>query len=137
MFLLDTNIWLERLLGQEQMEVVERLLNTLNTDEICITDFCLHSIGVILGRLKKRPAFVQYVQDVLIDGHVLLVRIPPEKMLEITAVMDTFQLDFDDAYQYVAAQQVKATIISFDKDFDRTEHGRQTPQEVLKTLLSP
>lgn len=43
MCLLDTNIWLERLLDQEQSEVVADLLSQLDTKDICLTDFCLHS----------------------------------------------------------------------------------------------
>lgn len=42
-----------------------------------------------------------------------------------------FRLDFDDAYQYVAAEEYGLTLVSFDADFDRTERGRKTPAEVL------
>jgi predicted nucleic acid-binding protein len=42
-------------------------------------------------------------------------------------------LDFDDAYQYVAADKHNLVIVSFDGDFDRTERGRKTPQAVLQT----
>ena len=38
-----------------------------------------------------------------------------------------FGLGFDDAYQYVAAERCGLTIVSFDRDFDRTERGRKTP----------
>ena len=40
--------------------------------------------------------------------------------------MQQFSLDFDDAYQYVAAEKYGLTIVSFDNDFDRTERGRET-----------
>ncbi|AKV66251.1 hypothetical protein VL20_1064 [Microcystis panniformis FACHB-1757] len=46
--------------------------------------------------------------------------------------MALFRLDFDDAYQYVAAELEKATIVSFDQDFDKTEQRRLTPMQVLK-----
>jgi predicted nucleic acid-binding protein len=45
--------------------------------------------------------------------------------------MDKFNLDFDDAYQYVVAEKRKAVIVSFDGDFDRTEQGKKTPAETL------
>lgn len=45
-----------------------------------------------------------------------------------------FTLDFDDAYQYTAAEKYDLQIISFDTDFDRTERGRKTPQQILETL---
>jgi len=131
-FLLDTNIWLERLLGQGQAEVVAELLDKLSPSDICMTDFTLHSIGVICNRLKQRDAFVKFVDDVLIDSDVLLVSIPANKMKRVVEIMDRFGLDFDDAYQYVAAELKKANIVSFDKDFDKTEQGRLTPMQVLK-----
>ncbi len=132
MFLLDTNIWLERLLGQRQAEVVAELLDTLSPSDICMTDFTLHSIGVICNRLKQRDVFVKFVDDVLIDSNVLLVSIPANKMKRVVEIMDRFGLDFDDDYQYVAAELEKATIVSFDKDFDKTEQKRLTPMQVLK-----
>lgn len=39
MYLLDTNIWLERLLEQERAEEVGQLLERLSSDELLITDF--------------------------------------------------------------------------------------------------
>ena len=130
-YLLDTNIWLERLLGQAQAMIVSDLLDTLTTDEICMTDFTLHSIGVICNRLKQPAVFTKFVQDVLIDGGVWVVSVPPEAMLRVATSINSFNLDFDDAYQYVAAEREQATIISFDKDFDKTPQGRQTPEQVL------
>lgn len=132
MFLLDTNIWLERLLGQGQAEIAAELLDSLSPSDMCMTDFTLHSIGVICNRLKQRDVFVKFVDDVLIDAGVVLVSIPANKMKRVVEIMDRFHLDFDDAYQYVAAEIEKATIVSFDKDFDKTEQGRLTPMQVLK-----
>ncbi|TRU03955.1 MAG: PIN domain-containing protein [Microcystis sp. Msp_OC_L_20101000_S702] len=125
-FLLDTNIWLERLLGQGQAEVVAELLDTLSPSDMCMTDFTLHSIGVICNRLNQR------VDDVLIDAGVVLVSIPANQMKRVVEIIGLFRLDFDDAYQYVAAELEKATIVSFDQDFDKTEQRRLTPMQVLK-----
>ncbi len=132
MFLLDRNIWLERLLGQGQAEVVAELLDTLSPSDMCITDFTLHSIGVICNRLNQRDVFVKFVDDVLIDAGVVLVSIPANQMKIVVEIMALFRLDFDDAYQYVAAELEKATIVSFDQDFDKTEQRRLTPMQVLK-----
>lgn len=43
-----------------------------------------------------------------------------------------YGLDFDDAYQYAVAEKHNLTLVSFDKDFDRTERGRKTPAEILE-----
>jgi predicted nucleic acid-binding protein len=131
-FLLDTNIWLERLLGQTQAEVVAELLDALSPSDMCMTDFTLHSIGVICNRLNQRDVFIKFVDDVLIDAGVVLVSIPANQMKRVVEIIGLFRLDFDDAYQYVAAELEKATIVSFDQDFDKTEQRRLTPMQVLK-----
>jgi hypothetical protein len=68
MFLIDTNIWLERMLGQEQSQSVGEFLDRTPQELLCITDFSFHSIGVILTltRLKQPPALVQFVRDIFI-----------------------------------------------------------------------
>jgi predicted nucleic acid-binding protein len=98
MFLLDTNIWLERLLGQEQSKIVGELLDNLEASEIVMTDFSLHSIGVICNRLKQRDVFLNFVEDVLIDNSVKIVNIPPKQMKRLVEIMNRFNLDFDDSY---------------------------------------
>ncbi|MFZ4661446.1 MAG: PIN domain-containing protein [Caldilineaceae bacterium] len=134
MYLLDTNIWLERLLGQAQSAVVGRLLATVPTEQLLMTDFTLHSLGVILNKLGHRSVLTQFVQDVLIDGGVALITLPPLAMYRVVVIMDDFGLDFDDAYQYVAAEREQAIIVSLDRDFDQTLRGRQTPGQVLAKL---
>lgn len=53
MYLLDTNIFLEYLLGQEKGKDVLDFLNASGTSRIWVTDFSLHSIGVLFTRLKR------------------------------------------------------------------------------------
>jgi predicted nucleic acid-binding protein len=89
---------------------------------------------VILNRLSQRAVFTVFVQDVLIDGGVALTSLPPTAMYRVVAVMEQFGLDFDDAYQYIAAERENVAIISFDAHFDRTDRGRQTPAQLLATL---
>jgi predicted nucleic acid-binding protein len=133
-YLLDTNIWLERLLGQAQSAVVGQLLDQLPAEQMILTDFTLHSLGVILNRLGQRAVFTVFVQDVLIDASVGMSSLPSTAMSRVVAVMDHFGLDFDDAYQYVAAERDDLSIVSFDGHFDQTDRGRQTPAQVLAVL---
>jgi predicted nucleic acid-binding protein len=132
MFLVDTNIWLERLLDQERSSEVGQFLAQTPTSQLLISDFTLHSIGVILDRLGKRPVLLQFIDDVFIQGGVILASVQPEAMPHLVAVMEQFGLDFDDAYQYVVAEQADAVIVSFDSDLDRTDRKRQTPEEALR-----
>ncbi len=45
-YLLDTNIWLELLLNQENADTVSLFLDKTPSDLIAISDFSLHSIGI-------------------------------------------------------------------------------------------
>jgi predicted nucleic acid-binding protein len=134
MYLVDTNIWLERLLEQERAEEVGEFLMLIPASDLLMSDFSLHSIGVILDRLGERAILTRFVDDLFIQGQVAHVSVRPEDITHLVEVMDRFDLDFDDAYQYVAAEHSDAVIVSFDGDFDRTERGRQTPAEVLSTV---
>jgi len=134
MYLIDTNIWLERLLDQDRGNEVGLLLASIPATNLLVTDFTFHSIGVILSRLGQKDAFLLFVQDVFIDHGVGLISLEPTQMHRVMDVMTQFALDFDDAYQYVAAEMVNAPIVSFDRDFDRTSQGKMTPAEVLSSL---
>jgi hypothetical protein len=131
MFLLDTNIWLELLLKQERAGEVQKLLQTHAAPDFAMTEFSLYSIGVILTRLKKDELFADFLNDTVEDLSVLVIRLDMAGLSEALAVRRKFQLYFDDAYQYAAAAQYGLTLLSFDRDFDRTERGRQTPADVM------
>lgn len=131
MYLVDTNVWLERLLDQARSDEVGRFLATTPSESLFVTDFALHSIGVILTRLNERDALLRFVKDAFIDGAVALIHLEPADTQQIVRVVEQFSLDFDDAYNYVAAEKYDLAIVSFDSDFNRTERGRKTPAEVL------
>lgn len=130
MLLLDTNIWLELLLEQEKADQVRYLLDVEEAWQFALTDFSLHSLGVILTRLKKDDLFLDFLSDTLEDSAVRVIRLDTPGLKEVPAVCRRFGLDFDDAYQYTAANKYNLTLVSFDSDFDRTERGRKTPAEV-------
>jgi predicted nucleic acid-binding protein len=132
MYLVDTNIWLERLLNQEKSDEVGRFLNQVSGRDLSVTDFTFHSICVILSRLAKNEVLLDFVQDVFIDGAVNLVSINPIDTHALVNAIDKYTLDFDDAYQYVAAKRNELTLISFDSDFDKTDQGRKTPSDILR-----
>ncbi len=131
MYLVDTNIWLERLLAQAKSDEVRDFLHRVPASELFITDFAFHSICVVLTRLRKEAALLKFVEDVFVDGAVNLVSIQPEETRSLVDVMSKFNLDFDDAYQYVVAEKQGLVIVSFDADFNRTARGEKTPAEIL------
>ena len=135
-YLLDTNIWLERLLHQEKSEDVGRLLQLLPSDSIYITDFAFHTISLILTRLKQNKALLQFINDAFIYGDVHIVRLFPDDTKMIIHAINESALDYDDAYQYTAAEKYDLVLVSFDDDFDRTLKGRKTPADILRNLKS-
>jgi predicted nucleic acid-binding protein len=88
----------------------------------------------MLFRQKRHVAFQQFVKDMFLDAGVTQTALLPEDMMIVTDAAQRFDLDFDDAYQYVAAVKSGLTLVSFDGDFDRTDRGRKTPTEILATI---
>jgi hypothetical protein len=134
MYLVDSNVWLERLLEQEKADEVGRFLDNVISNQLFITDFAFHSIAVIMCRLKQMSAFLQFIQDIFIDGSVSLIHLLPEDTYRIIQAMNEYNIDFDDAYQYVAAEKYNLIIVSFDGGFDRTHLGRRCPVEVINSF---
>lgn len=136
MYLVDTNVWLERLLNQEKSDEVGRFLNQVSARDLSVTDFTFHSICVILTRLGRGKVLLDFVQDVFVDGAVNLVSLKPSDTHALVGTIDKYNLDFDDAYQYLAAEQNGLVLISFDTDFDVTDKGKKSPAEILRDLRS-
>ncbi|HTW90636.1 MAG TPA: PIN domain-containing protein [bacterium] len=130
-YLLDSNVWLELLFEQERSEDVRRFLETVPMAQIAISEFSVYSIGIALARNGLELAFVQFVLDTLEGTALTRIRLDTADLKEVMGVRKRFRLDFDDAYQYVAAKKNDLTLVSFDADFDRTDRGRKTPADVL------
>lgn len=134
MYLVDTNIWLERLLDQERSAEVGEFLSAVHSDQMGITDFSLHSIGVITTRLKRPEIFSAFLSDACIEGAVNIISLVPEHLQKLVHSMALYHLDFDDAYQFTAAYEYGLVLVSFDTDFDKTPLQRKTPQQALKNV---
>jgi len=116
MFLADTNIFLEILLKQDKEEDCKKFLND-NMGNIHITDFSLHSIGVILFRYDKENIFQKFLKDVIPNTKVL--SLPVELYREVINARKGLNLDFDDAYQYSITKHYSLKIVTMDRDFER------------------
>lgn len=116
MFLADTNIFLEILLGQDKKEECKRFLID-NIGNLSITDFSLHSIGVILFRYNKEDIFQKFVDDVIPDTRLL--SLPMELYRDVVNVRKNLNLDFDDTYQYSTAKYYGLKVVTMDKDFEK------------------
>lgn len=131
MYLLDTNIFLELLLDQKESESVRALLSSKDPDDLSISDLAFHSIGIILYQKNAAHLFSDFVRDLLGEGGITIFALGSEDMERLEHVATTFNLDFDDAYQYVVAERFGLVLVSFDADFDRTDRKRVIPSGIL------
>jgi predicted nucleic acid-binding protein len=132
MFLVDTNVWLERLLDQDRAAEVGDFLNRFPSEWLFMTDFVLHSVGIVLSRFNQLEALSRFVQDAFVDGAVVLIHLYPDDTENILHTIQEFHLDFDDAYQYVSAEKYDLTLVSFDSDFDHIPRGKKTPGKAMQ-----
>ncbi|HHE47415.1 MAG TPA: type II toxin-antitoxin system VapC family toxin [Candidatus Acetothermia bacterium] len=129
---LDTNIFLEVILDQERANEARTLLSEVEGHEFFISDYSLHSIGLLLFRRGKHEVFRQFLEDMVLGVGVAVITLSAQEMESLIEAAQRFGLDFDDAYQYAVAERYGLTIVSFDSDFDRTERGRKTPEDLLE-----
>lgn len=130
MYLADTNIFNEVLLQQEKHEEAKRFLDNVPSERLYITEFSVYSIGILLTRQKRYDHFIRFVKDIVLNPGIRVIRVSGRELEEICNFAKKFNLDFDDAYQYTAAEKFDLTIVSFDKDFDKTARGRKLPGEI-------
>jgi len=118
MKLIDTNIFLEILLNQEKENKCKAFLEN-TTGEIYISDFSLHSIGVLLFKSGKPRIFSEFLNDTLVNIPLISLSID---LYDLTLqAKERFNLDFDDAYQFAIAKENGLSIVTLDKDFKRVK----------------
>lgn len=127
MYLLDTNIFLELLLDQNEAASVRALLNTRVPGDLHISDLAFHSIGIILYQKNAAHLFSDVVHDLFCEGGISILSLNTEDIVRVEQAATAFRLDFDDAYQYVVAEKFDLVLVSFDADFDRTDKKRIIP----------
>jgi len=129
--LVDTNLFIEVLLNQVSAGEARTFLENRKGHDLFVTDFALHSIGLLLFRQNQHQVFRQFLQDVMGAVGIGMVSLTAREMDSLVGLAARFNLDFDDAYQYSAAIRHGLKIVSFDADFDRTTEGRLLPTDVL------
>ena len=133
-YLVDTNVWLEGLLGQSKSEITTRFFNLIPTDELFVSDFSIHSIGVILSRLKKFDVFEKFIYDIFVNGQIEQLTLDYIDLLDVIKNIQKYKLDFDDSYQFSVAQKYDLVIVTFDKDFNVKGIKKNSPNEIIDKL---
>ena len=116
MFLVDTNIFLEILLTQEKQDACRKFLEE-NVGSLFISDFSLHSIGVIWFRNNREEVFKKFLKDII--PNLEITTLPKMSYEDLAEIKKKLGLDFDDAYQYQVARKRNLKIVTMDKDFKK------------------
>ena len=114
MYLIDTNIFLEVLLKQEHSNKCKTFLDE-NIDALSISDFSIHSIGIILFKYNEENIFFRFIEDVVPNVNTL--SLPREYYKEVIETRKQHALDFDDSYQFNLAKVNNLSLATLDKDF--------------------
>ena len=125
--LLDTNVFLEVLLRQAHAAGAKEVIANKVGHDLHVSDFSLHSIGLLFVRRKRHPEFERFLDDLVSNVGATMVGLQIAQLATVAKTAANHKLDFDDAYQYTAAELFGLEIVSFDSDFDGTPKGRTPP----------
>lgn len=129
-YLIDSNIFLEALLKQQNHSVAFSFLSALQPEQIFISKFSLYSIAMILAKKDCREEYINFVEKFIPD--IKIVELDSSDLLKLMKeTMPQTKLDFDDSYQYLCATKYDLELVSFDKDFDKTGLKRLDPTTSL------
>ena len=130
--MLDTNIFLELMMGQSRAADCEALLDAVSKGrtEGVVTHFSVHAVEAALGSGEPLLAFLRNLENSL-----ALTVFQTGLADEISAAMLTKRksVDFDDALQYYVAKRLGVeAIVSYDKHFDKLDVPRAEPSQLIK-----
>jgi len=116
--LIDSGIFLEVLLGQERMELCRTALKE-RENNLIVTDFALHSIGLVLLRYKRPEAYREFFSD--LASRLEVRSLPVSEYSVLLDVHERYGLDFDDAYQFAVASHFGLSLLTLDSDFAKVK----------------
>ncbi|MEZ0290250.1 MAG: PIN domain-containing protein [Sulfolobales archaeon] len=130
MYLIDANIILEVLYKRGRWEESLKLLNLVKESRIraYILRFTVHGIAAILGKPNLVAKFLSEIQT---WRGLTVADLTLEEEILACELGDKIGLDFDDSLQYYFAKKKQTLIISYDRDFDKTDIKRVEPNQVL------
>ena len=134
-YLVDTNIFLEVMLSQSRSEECKRILTMLRQGkaEGVVTDFTVHSIMVLMDRLKRLEKLRVFLSSLTAYKGLCVYTTSISDELRAAELAGECELDIDDAIQYAAALSTQAAaIISFDKDLDDLKVSRREPAQIVE-----
>lgn len=129
-YLIDTNIILEILLQQDNADKCKIFLQKY-FQECALSDFSLHSIGVLLFKLKRWKVYNQFFSE--FADKLIILSLDKFNLGLLSHWNDLWKLDFDDAYQAQVAKINNLILITLDNDFKKVVG--QVPVNFLSELV--
>jgi predicted nucleic acid-binding protein len=128
MYLADANVFLELLYRRERWGECRDFLSKVKAGTIksCVLHFTLHGVSAILGDPKLASRFLS---EVATWRGLTVIDLPIDEEIVASELANSVGLDFDDGLQYYYAKKAGLQIVSFDRDFDKTDVKRVEPKE--------
>jgi predicted nucleic acid-binding protein len=129
--LIDTNVFVEILLGRGRAKECKELLDRISRGEAdgAVTHFAIHAIEAIMGRNKLDISpFLRTVEQ---SAGLIVYDTSVSDEVAACILMREIGRDFDDALQYYVAKKLGVDgIVTFDKDFEDLDIPRYEPKDL-------
>lgn len=90
--LIDTNVFLEIILEQQKADEAKTLLSQAAAHEFFVSDYSLHSIGLLLFRRKQHDVFQSFLRDLTVNAGVALASLPTSDMQAVIDAAKKYNL---------------------------------------------
>lgn len=125
MYLYDTNIFLEILLGQQKADSALRAIEAMSERKRgWVTSFSVHAIEAILGGTRRFELILDFLD--FVETHPYLDRYSTSSLeeREIAETARQLNLDYDDALQFYVARTRGLALVTFDLHFRKTKGAK-------------
>ena len=87
MYLIDTNIFLEYILSRSRVAEVRDFFQRADLSTLHMTDFSLHTLGVIFFREQKSREFLSFVNEDILASGIRVTGLDPEYLPDVAGVI--------------------------------------------------
>jgi len=132
MLLIDTNIFLEVMLGQIKSKACVEFLTDVRTGrhKAAVTDFTIYSIMIILDGCGKLRELDRFLRSLSAYKGLTVYATSLEDKVDAVELAANGEFDVDDAVQYASARRLRVkAVVSLDRDFDNREIPRMDPSK--------
>src|SRR3954470_24140448 len=120
MYLYDSNIFLEILLGQKKATDCFEALNLMSEHNLgFISQFSLHAIEAIVGSKKRFQVLSAFLDFIHQHPYLSVYSTALSEEKEISLNCEKWRLDFDDGLQYFITKKEDWALVTLDRDFKK------------------